>query len=89
MTELPTFRIGNEDLEWVKTHKYLGLTVDAPNLTWTPHINEIDRIVNQRLNMMRAVSGTSWGVDRETLKLLYSLYKTQNHIWGSCFHICQ
>ena len=74
MRDLPTFRIGNEDLEWVKTHKYLGLTVDAPNLTWMPHINEVTRTSNQRLNMMRSVAGTSWGIDREMLLNFYTVY---------------
>lgn len=74
MTELPHFKLLNEDIEWVKSHKYLGLTVDAPNLTWNKHIEEVCRSANQRLNMMRAVAGTSWGVDREILLNFYTIY---------------
>ena len=74
MTELPKFKLLNEDIEWVKSHKYLGLTVDAPNLTWNKHIEEVSRSANQRLNMMRAVAGTSWGVDRDTLINFYTVY---------------
>ena len=83
MTELPTLRLRNEDIEWVKTHKYLGLTVDAPNLTWKEHINEVTRTTNQRLNMMRAVAGTAWGIDREMLLNFYTAYIRPKLTYGA------
>ena len=67
----------------MKTHKYLGLTVDAPNLTWKEHINDVTRIANQRLNMMRAVSGTSWGIDREMLLDFYMVYIRPKITYGA------
>ena len=70
---LPTLKINETEIEWVQSFKYLGLTFDAPTLTWKEHIKELQRDTTQRLNVMRAIAGSSWGADRE---LLLSIYKT-------------
>ena len=54
----PTLKINNTDIEWVLTFKYLGVTFDAPTLTWAAHINDVCRDCVQRLNIMRALSGS-------------------------------
>ena len=45
--------------------------MDAPTLTWNSHINMIKAECNARLNIMRALSGTSWGAGRDTLLKIY------------------
>ena len=70
---LPELKINDTQIEWVRSFKYLGLTLDAPTLTWKDHIREIQRDATQRLNVMRAIAGASWGADRV---LLLNLYKS-------------
>ena len=67
-------KLNQEDIEWVKTTRYLGVTLDAPTLTWKKQYEELARAGQQRINIMRAISGTSWGANRELLLNFYKMY---------------
>ena len=81
--QLPTLKILNEEIQYVKTFKYLGMTLDAPTLTWKEHIDDIILQTNQRLNIMRAIAGTNWGAERELLLRLYTAYIRPKLLYGA------
>ena len=53
-----------------KNPKILGVTLD-PLYTFSPHVKEVVKSAQQRLKIMKALAGTSWGQDRDTLLLTY------------------
>ena len=76
-------KINGENIEWVKSCKYLGITLDAPTLTWSKHFEELAREGMQRINIMRAISGTSWGANRELLISFYQSYIRSKLTYGA------
>ena len=50
------------------------MTLDAPTLTWKKHYEDLAREGQQRINIMRAISGTTWGANRELLLNFYRTY---------------
>ena len=72
--DLPVLSVIGNVVEWVKSFKYLGLTLDAPTLTWKKHVEEICRQGTQRLNILKALAGTTWGAERELLLKIYTSY---------------
>ena len=79
---LPTLRVNGEDIEWDNTFKYLGLTFDAPTLTWRNHIEETCRQAHQRVNILKALPGTTWGTDRENLIKIYKVFIRTKLVYG-------
>ena len=63
-------KLNNENIEFVKTHKFLGLTFDR-SLTWKAHINQIKLHCEPDLRLLRIISGQKWGADFLTLRKLY------------------
>ena len=53
-----------------KNPKILGVKLD-PSLTFSPHVRDITQKCNNRLNILKALSGTSWGHQKETLAVTY------------------
>ena len=62
---------GNSVLPLDRTPKILGVTLD-PSLTFTPHTKEIKSKCTKRLNVLKALAGTSWGQQKETLTITYN-----------------
>jgi ribonuclease HI len=50
--------------------KFLGVTYDQ-RLTWKPHINNVVDKTKKAFNLMRSVSGQSWGASRMALLTIY------------------
>ena len=71
---LPTLTVTGNTIEWVKTFKYLGLTFDAPTLKWKTHIKETCQQGTQRVNILKALAGTTWGAERSLLLKVYTTY---------------
>ena len=82
MDDLPTLKLQNTDIEWVRTFKYLGLTFDSPTLLWNTHVEDICRQGNQRVNILKSMAGTTWGADREILTRVYKLYIRPKLLYG-------
>ena len=53
-----------------KKPKVLGVTLDT-HLTFTQHCNNIAVKVQQRNNVLKALAGSTWGCDKETLLTTY------------------
>ncbi|XP_043262640.1 uncharacterized protein LOC122403273 [Colletes gigas] len=61
---------GNK-INTVQTIRYLGLTLDK-KLSWKPHINAVIQKCKNILKVMRYLSHTIWGADREILLKMYT-----------------
>ena len=83
MDNSPRLFLNNEEIEVVKSYKYLGMVLDAPNLTWNAHINMLRTECTARLNIMRALSGTTWGADRESLMKVYTVMIRSKITYGA------
>jgi ribonuclease HI len=67
----PTLQLKNIHIEIVNQHRYLGMILDAPHLTWKYHINQLKTKVLTKMNILSSVSHQHWGADRVLLLRLY------------------
>ena len=66
----PQISINNIPVPTDKRPKILGVTFD-PLFTFTPHVTEIAGRASSRLQVLKALTGTSWGQDKETILLTF------------------
>ena len=64
-------KIKNRVLE---CNRLLGVTFDAPLLTYGPHISELSKDVKRRLDIMKCLSSTNWGAAQKVLTIFYKAY---------------
>ena len=62
----PQVKLADHVLPLVRKIKVLGVTLDI-HLTFTQHCNNIAAKVQQRNNVLKALAGSTWGCDKETL----------------------
>ena len=67
---LPKLKYNGKDIQYAKCVKFLGMYFDH-KLTWKAHIDDLIKRCNSDLNLMRMVSGTSFGADKLTLLRIY------------------
>jgi len=79
-------RIGNFDIEFVQQHKFLGMTLDAPNLKWKPHLKILKDSCLQKVNILKCISYHKWGADRATLLKLYKALVRSRLDYGCMFY---
>ena len=65
---LQPVRIKTEDVESVKTFKYLG-TVLGSNLSFTTHVDTVCKKANQRMYLIRKLK--TFDVDKNMLEMIY------------------
>ena len=65
-----TLTIDNHPLPTTKNPKILGLTFD-PKLTYNSHIQTTKQKASSRINAMKALTGTHWGKQKDTLTITY------------------
>ena len=70
MKDIPRLRLGNTDLEYSDRVKFLGVTFSS-NGTYGHYINEIVKQAQIGINLMRAVSGQTWGAHMKPMMSLY------------------
>ena len=66
----PQVKLADQALPPKKKPKVLGVTLDT-HLTVTQHCNNIAVKVQQSNNVLKALSGSTWGCDKETLLTTY------------------
>ncbi|UYV71021.1 hypothetical protein LAZ67_8001448 [Cordylochernes scorpioides] len=66
----PNIKYDNNQINFSRTPKYLGVTLD-PSLTYGTHINQTVLRAKKRLNILKRKSGYEWGADRDTLRQTY------------------
>jgi len=63
-------KIGGKDIRFQNSVKLLGVYFDS-HLTWKNHIDFLIEKSIKGLNLMRCISGTSWGSNKDTLLTIY------------------
>ena len=63
-------RINNNAIKIEKSAKFLGVIFDS-KLTWNQHVQYIQDKCKKRLNLMRSISGQTWGASKKTLLTIY------------------
>ena len=66
----PVLKLDNDHIQFVKEAKFLGLIWDT-KLTFEPHIKYLKARCQKSLNILKVLSRTEWGADRNTLLKLY------------------
>ena len=66
----PQVKLADQVLPLEKKPTVLGVTLDT-HLTFTQHCNNIGVKVQQRNNVLKALAGSTWGCDKETLLTTY------------------
>ena len=67
----PVLTYKNEQIEFVKEHKFLGVVFDAPTNKWSKHVEHVKKSCLTRINLLKTISNKSWGADRVLLIRLY------------------
>ena len=63
-------KINNHLVKIDNKAKFLGLVFDS-KLNWNEHIKYLEEKCKKRLNLMRAVSGNTWGANKKSLLTIY------------------
>ena len=83
---IPNITLGDSAVEFVRSHKYLGLTFDAPRLSWGDHLSYLKGSCLGRVNLLKSVSGSHWGADRSVLLQFYNSFIRSKLDYGSIFY---
>jgi len=68
--ERPVLKIMSQEIEYVDNTTFLGLQLDT-KLTWLHHIKNLRIKCLKKLNILKFLSGVTWGGDRQTLLHLH------------------
>jgi len=68
--KLKPIYIEDKQIKIENTVKFLGVYLDE-RLTWKQHIDYIVKKCKTRLNLMRSISGASWGASKSSLMTIY------------------
>ena len=66
----PFVTINNETIKCDDSVKFLGMHFDK-GFTWKMHIDSVIKKCNKYLNIMRVISGQSWGIGKKNLLKVY------------------
>ncbi|XP_040069168.1 uncharacterized protein LOC120842212 [Ixodes scapularis] len=64
--------IGEQIIPYVNKHSFLGIVIDR-RLTWAPEMNRLRCKVNSYVNIMRCLSGSTWGNSAALIQLHKSM----------------
>ena len=67
----PIFKLDNEKIDIVKSHRYLGIIFDE-KLTWKNHVEKISQKATDNSIKLAACSRLNWGLGGEVMKSLYT-----------------
>ena len=67
----PDITLEDTQLPLERSPKILGVIMD-PSLSFHKHCNYVTDRIDKRTNMLKALAGSSWGQDKETLLLTYN-----------------
>ena len=67
----PELKIGDQVIDWVEEHKYLGMKLDN-KLSWNTHLKETLKKATYTLIRCRMLLGRHWGLTPKVMKWLYT-----------------
>ena len=67
----PDITLVNTQLPLERSPKILGVILD-PSISFYKHCNYVSDRIDKRNNMLKALAGSSWGQDKETLLMTYN-----------------
>ena len=67
----PDITLEDTQLPLERSPKQLGVIMD-PSLSFHKHCNYVSDRIDKRNNILKALAGSSWGQDKETLLLTYN-----------------
>ena len=67
----PDITLGDTQLPLERSNKILGVIMD-PSISFHKPCNYVSDRIDKRNNMLKALAGSSWGQDKETLLLTYN-----------------
>ena len=81
----PSVTLNGSQLPLERNPRILGVTLD-PHFTFAPHISSLISRASPRLNILKALAGTTWGQQKETLivtfkALVRSIFTYAPSIW--------
>ena len=81
-----TLKIHGKTLPNVSTKKLLGVIIDAPKLTYTPHLQTTVLNIRKRIDVMKYLSSTHWGASQKVLKCFYLAFIRSKLEYGSLIY---
>ena len=81
-TEVPSLTLHGKELKVEEEVKFLGLVFDRI-LSFKPHVEYLRRKCQRAMNLLKMLSHTEWGADREILLTLYKTYIQSRLDYGS------
>ena len=73
-SEIPqVIKIYQFEIPYERHHKFLGMYLDSPKLTWKEHVSQLRRKCGKHIAIMKSISSTKWGADRKTLLNYYTM----------------
>jgi hypothetical protein len=84
-------RFTGTEIQHVKHHKYLGVTLDR-TMTYNAHLTKTSKKISTRINIVRKLAGTDWSAGTETLRtaalaIVYSTAEYCAPVWLNSVHI--
>ena len=70
-TENLKLTVNNQQIPQDDTPTYLGVKLDK-QLTWKPHIQEMEKRATRRLSLVKKLAGTKWGASSSILRQVYT-----------------
>ena len=67
----PDITLEDTQLPLERSPKILGVILD-PSISFHKHCNYVSDRIDKRNNMLKALAGSSWGQDKETLLMTYN-----------------
>ena len=74
LTSQPILHLGGVQISFTNNHKFLGLFLDAPHLTWRHHIDFLKTECSRRIDIMKTLSGVKWGSTTKSQLSFYKIY---------------
>ncbi|XP_069156510.1 uncharacterized protein [Procambarus clarkii] len=83
LSDQPVVTVGGCRLPIATEHRWLGVVLDSPRLTWRHHLDYLRASCLRCVNIMKRLSGAAWGASRESLLALYKAFIRSKIMYAS------
>ena len=77
--------LNGQRLKQEKSIKFLGMIFDH-KLSWKDHVDYLVEKCQKRINVLKALTGSKWGADKETMVILYKTFIRSVIDYGSIIY---